>query len=175
MANRVLDPKLSQLHAHDAHHGGANDHEHVDMPLKNCLLLTSPLFLALLGWGLIVGPLSSVAIPAAALFAWTVVYTYLWTRIHRAIHGLESNWFDRAVPFFRLFRDHHLRHHVHGNVNYGTVFPMTDYLFFTWHRPRVIRGSGAKRLRRKSKGRSRAAQSSNLKMGQIGKFFFGRR
>ena len=22
MANRVLDPKLSQLHAHDAHHGG---------------------------------------------------------------------------------------------------------------------------------------------------------
>src|SRR6476661_722177 len=41
-ANRLLDPQLRQLRAHGTHHQGHNDHEFVDMPLKNCLLLTSP-------------------------------------------------------------------------------------------------------------------------------------
>ena len=103
------------------------------------------------------GPLSGVVIPALALLAWTVFYAYLWTVVHRAIHSVESNWFGRAVPIFRFFRDHHLRHHVHGTVNYGTVFPWTDYLFFTWHRPRVARGSTARRRRHKSRPRSAGA------------------
>lgn len=132
MANRLLDPSLRQLKAHGRHHQGTNEDELVDMPWKNCLLLVSPVLLLLAGWGLLVGPLASVAIPAAALLFWTVLYAYLWTRIHRAIHGVEANWFLRSGALFRFFRNHHLQHHSHATVNYGTVFPWMDYLWFTW-------------------------------------------
>ena len=144
-ANRLLDPKLRQLKAHGTHHQGTNEEEFVDMPWRNCLLLVSPLLLLLVGWGVAVGSLSSVVIPCAALLSWTILYTYLWTRIHRAIHGVETNWFQRSGFLFRFFRDHHLRHHVHATVNYGTVFPWMDYLLFTWHRPQVAAGSRARR------------------------------
>jgi hypothetical protein len=139
LANRLLDPKLSQLKVHGRHHKGNNDHEFVDMPLKNCLLLTSPAFVVLGAWGLAVGPFSAVVIPAAALFAWTVFYTYLWTCMHRAIHGVEPNWFRRCGPVFRFFRNHHLKHHANARVNFGTVFPWTDYLFFTWRDRKAAR------------------------------------
>jgi hypothetical protein len=131
-ANRLLDPKLKQLRAHGTHHRGHNDHEFVDMPLKNCLLLTSPLFLLMSGWGLAVGPLGTILIPAAALLAWCFFYSYLWNQIHRAIHGIEFNWFRQLGPIFRFFRNHHLKHHAHAGMNYGTVFPWTDYMFLTY-------------------------------------------
>lgn len=130
-ANRLLDPRLAYLKDHGAHHLGNNGREFVDMPLKNCLLITSPVLLLLGAWGLVIGPLAAVAIPAAALVAWSCFYSYLWTRIHRAIHGTERNWFARSGPVFRFFRNHHLKHHSHPKRNYGTVFPVTDYLFFT--------------------------------------------
>lgn len=132
-ANRFLDPRLTHLKNHGAHHSGQNGPEFVDMPLKNCLLLTSPVLLLLAVWGIVVGPLATVIIPCAALVVWSFVYTYLWTRIHRAIHGTEQNWFWRSGPLFRFFRNHHLKHHAHAKMNYGTVFPVTDYLFFTWY------------------------------------------
>jgi hypothetical protein len=154
MANWLLDPRLDQLKAHVTHHRGSNDDEFVNMPLKNCLLLSSPFLLLLLGGGLLAGSLTSVIIPAAAFLSWSFVYTYLWTVIHRAIHGVEHNWFRRIGPAFRFFRNHHLRHHVHAHGNYGTVFPLTDYVFFTWLggsvRPRRIvmrRRSKIKRAR----------------------------
>ena len=145
-ATRLLDPSLSQFKSHGTHHQGSNDPEMVDIPLKNCLLLTGPFFLVLAGIGLVAGSLSSVALPAAALLSWSLLYTYLWTQMHRAIHGTKANWFRRCGPVFRFFRDHHLQHHAHGAVNYGTAFPWTDYLFFTWHgwraaRPRRQRGA----------------------------------
>ncbi len=130
-ANRLLDPKLGQLKAHGAHHMGSNDHELVDMPLKNCLLLTSPAFVALVAWGLAFGSMSSIVVPLATLLSWSFFYTYLWTRVHRAIHGLEVNWFSHLGPVFRFFRDHHLTHHSNARMNYGTVFPWTDYVFLT--------------------------------------------
>jgi hypothetical protein len=145
--NRLLDPKLSQFKAHGTHHQGVNDHELVDMSLKNCLLLTSPFFLVLISWGLAVGPLSSVGIPAAALLSWSCFYTYLWTRIHRAIHEMDANWFRKSGPIFRFYRDHHLKHHRNTKSNYGTVFPWTDYLFFTWHERQVSQAACAKRRR----------------------------
>jgi hypothetical protein len=138
-ANRLLDPKLSQLHAHGAHHRGDNEEKFVDMPLKNALLLTCPFFLPLAGWGLIAGSLSSILIPSAALVFWCFLYSYLWTRMHRAIHETEANWFRSSGPLFRFFRDHHLKHHGNVHSNYGTVFPWTDYLFFTWHEWQVAR------------------------------------
>ena len=140
-ANQLLDPKLDHLKSHAAHHKGANDDEFVNTPLKDCVLLTSPALILLAVWGLAMGPFSAVVIPAAALLAWSFLYTYLWTRIHRAIHDIEANWFQRSGPVFRFFRDHHLKHHVIAKVNYGTVFPWTDYLFFTWGGRKAARTS----------------------------------
>ena len=143
-ANRLLDPQLRQLRAHGTHHQGHNDHEFVDMPLKNCLLLTSPVFLFLGGWGLSVGSFGSILIPAAALLSWCFFYSYLWNQIHRAIHGIEINWFRRTGPIFRFYRDHHLKHHVHAAMNYGTVFPWTDYVFLTCQERRVTQAANDK-------------------------------
>lgn len=131
-ANRMLDPQLAYLKNHGMHHLGENGGEYVDIPVKNCLLLTSPILLLLAAWGLAVGPLSAVLIPSVALLAWSFVYAYLWTRLHRAIHGTEQNWVQGTGCLFRFLRNHHLKHHVHAKMNYGTVFPVTDYLFFTW-------------------------------------------
>ena len=139
MANRLLDPKLSQLHAHGTHHEGGNGQEFVDMPWRNCLLLASPFFVLLRRLGIGRGFHFERRDSRRALLSWTIIYTYLWTRIHRAIHGVENNWVRRNRRVYRFFRDHHLRHHVNDSVNYGTVFPWTDYVFFTWHRPTKIR------------------------------------
>jgi Fatty acid hydroxylase superfamily len=140
-ANQLLDAKLDHLKSHEAHHNGANDGEFVDIPLKDCALLTSPAFILLIVWGLAMGPFSAVVIPAAALLAWTLLYSYLWTRIHRAIHGTEANWFRRSGRLFRFFRDHHFEHHVNAKVNFGAVFPWTDYLFITLRDRKSARAS----------------------------------
>jgi hypothetical protein len=141
--NRVLDPQGVQLTAHTAHHAGADDGEFVDIPLRNCLILSTPVFLAAAVWGLAVGSWTVVLSPAAAMLAWCFLYTYLWTRLHRAIHGVERNWIARSGPLFRYFRNHHLRHHRNERVNYGTLFPWTDYVFFTARGRRPLRAPRA--------------------------------
>ncbi|MEQ8789343.1 MAG: sterol desaturase family protein [Pirellulaceae bacterium] len=132
--NHWLDRKGVQLEAHTAHHGGANGGEFVDIPLRNCLLLATPVLLTLAVWGLATGSWRAVVAPTAAMLAWCFLYSFLWSHLHRAIHGVEHNWLARGGPVFRFFRNHHLRHHVNAGVNYGTLFPWTDYLFFTWRR-----------------------------------------
>lgn len=129
-ANRWLDPNLEQLESHRAHHRGANDDDLLDVPLKYCLMLTSPAFAVLFLCGLSTG-FTAVLIPAAALLAWCFLYPLLWARVHRAIHGLEANWFQRLGPVYRFYRDHHLMHHATAKANYGTIFPCTDILFST--------------------------------------------
>ena len=52
--------------------------------------------------------------------------------MHRAIHGIESNWFRYLGPLYRFYRRHHLQHHHQPRTNFGTLFPVTDYVFFTW-------------------------------------------
>jgi hypothetical protein len=131
-ANRLLDENLAHLKAHRMHHRGANDHEYVDMTLQDCLMLTGPFFFLLAVWGLAIGSAAAVAIPTAALLAWCLCYSYLWTRVHRAIHGVETNWFVGCGRVFRFYRYHHLTHHVNARVNFGALFPWTDYLLFTW-------------------------------------------
>jgi hypothetical protein len=106
---RILDPKLEHLKDHGA----------------------SPLFILLAAWGLATGALTAVATPGAALLIWIFVHAYLWTRIHRAIHGIEANWFGRTGPLLRFYRARHLKHHANARVNFGAVFPWTDYLFLT--------------------------------------------
>lgn len=131
-SNPALDPDLCQLKAHGKHHQGDNGLDFVDVPLLNTLRLTAPLFLIVLLGGLVAGQAASTLSPAAALLSWTVFYVYLWNRMHRAIHGVETNWFRRTGPLYRFYRRHHLRHHHQPRTNFGTVFPITDYLFFTW-------------------------------------------
>jgi len=140
-SNRWLDPKRVQFAAHATHHAGANSGEFVDIPLRNCLLLATPVLVTLAVWALVLGSWSAVIVPGAAMLAWCFIYTYLWSRLHRAIHGVERNWFARSGPVFRLYRKHHLRHHVDARVNYGTLFPWTDYVFFTWRSRKLIRAS----------------------------------
>lgn len=140
-ANPPLDPDLCQLKAHGKHHQGDNGLDYVDVPLLNTLRLTAPLFLIVFLCGLVAGQAASTLAPAAALLAWTVFYVYLWNRMHRAIHGVETNWFRRCGPLYRFYRRHHLRHHHQPRTNFGTVFPITDYVFCTWattrHRARA--------------------------------------
>jgi hypothetical protein len=143
-SNRWLDRKGEQLEAHATHHAGANSGEFVDIPLRNCLLLATPVLVTLAVWALMVGSWSAVILPGVAMLAWCFLYTYLWTRLHRAIHGVERNWFARGGPVFRFFRNHHLRHHANAGVNYGTLFPWTDYLFFTWRRRKPSRAMPAR-------------------------------
>jgi sterol desaturase/sphingolipid hydroxylase (fatty acid hydroxylase superfamily) len=138
-SNRWLDRKGEQLEAHTAHHAGANSSEFVDIPLRNCLLLATPVLLTLVVWALVVGSWSAVILPVGAMLAWCFLYSYLWSRLHRAIHGVEQNWFARSGPVFRFYRNHHLRHHVNESVNYGTLFPWTDYVFFTCRSRKPIR------------------------------------
>ena len=99
--------------------------------MRNGLRLTAPFILCVLVWGYVVGPAASIVAPVLALLTWCLVYPYLWNRMHRAIHDLEENWFRRSGPIFRFFLNHHLQHHAHARVNYGTVFPWTDYVFRT--------------------------------------------
>ena len=144
-ANRLLDPKLVQLRTHGKHHQGVNHRDLVDVPVRNGLRLTAPFLLCVLVWGYVVGPAASIVAPALALLTWSFVYAYLWNRMHRAIHDVEGNWFRRSGPIFRFFLNHHLQHHAHANVNYGTVFPWTDYLFFTYASRRVGRNLSSTR------------------------------
>jgi hypothetical protein len=130
-ANWLLDPKLLQLRAHGKHHQGSNDRDLVDMPVLNGLRLTAPFLLGVLAYGYLVGPATGIIAPALALLTWSFFYAYLWNRMHRAIHGIEDNWFRRSGPIYRFFLNHHVQHHTHANTNYGTVFPWTDYVFRT--------------------------------------------
>jgi uncharacterized membrane protein YgcG len=161
LANRLLDPKLQQLKSHGKHHKGANAAEFIDVPLKNCLLLTSPAFLVLVVWGLAVGPWTAVLIPMAALLTWSFLYKYLWARMHRAIHDVESNWFQHCGPVFRFFRNHHLKHHANAHLNYGTVFPWTDYLFFTWRERKASAARPKSSSGHSSGGHSSSGHSSS--------------
>jgi ubiquinone/menaquinone biosynthesis C-methylase UbiE len=143
--NRWLDPNLEQLRAHGKHHQGMNHHDLVDVPVRNGLRLTAPVILCVLVWGFFVGPVASIIAPVLALLSWNFIYPYLWNRMHRAIHDLEANWFRRSGPIFRFFSNHHLQHHAQANVNFGTVFPWTDYLFGTRAKGPVGRSRSAAR------------------------------
>ena len=128
---RLLDPALYHRLSHREHHRGSLHHEFVDTTPKDCLLPTMPAWLGLAAWAFAVGPWHSVVIPMAALLAWALLYAWLWTRIHRAIHGVEHNWFERSGIVFRFFSTHHLKHHRTAGVNFGAVFPWTDLVFGT--------------------------------------------
>jgi hypothetical protein len=129
--NRWLDPKQIQLRSHGAHHQGVDNADFIDMPVRNCILLTAPLMLVTLCVTAVTGAWAIGIAVAMSLLAWCFFYAWAWTVIHRAIHETGAAWFRRTGPLFRYYYDHHMGHHDRVATNFGTVFPMTDYLFGT--------------------------------------------
>ena len=48
-------------------------------------------------------------------------HSYVWSKLHRAQHGLEENW-TRHVPWFAELKRHHLDHHIRPSRNFAVVF-----------------------------------------------------
>lgn len=71
---------------------------------------------------------------AAILAAAYLGHPLLWTKLHRAIHGLEDNW-TKSLWFYDLIAHHHWEHHRRPGKNFGALFIFTDYLFGTASRP----------------------------------------
>jgi len=135
--NRWLDPKQVQLRAHVAHHQGEDNADFIDTPVRNCVILTAPFMVVTLGVTAITGAWAIGAMVAMSLLAWCFVYAWAWTVIHRSIHETGAAWFRGTGPVFRYYYDHHMGHHDRVGTNFGTLFPMTDYLFGTVARARA--------------------------------------
>lgn len=106
------------------HHKNERLDMNIDMPIHHHLIAGSPLLLGsfFLGWSAIAALLT--------IFIW---HSYFWTKLHRAIHGLEDNWIGRSW-FYPAFRDQHINHHKNPTTNYGVTALWTDRLFGTVYR-----------------------------------------
>ncbi len=107
-------------HAIDHHFHGRNN-KNIDLPVYYHLIIGSPLiiFLALV---------DPVALVPLMIVFW--MHSYLWTKIHRATHGLESNWISQT-RWYKTFENHHLMHHKYPGKNFGVVYIFMDYVFGT--------------------------------------------
>jgi hypothetical protein len=107
-------------HAILHHKHGRND-LNIDLPVRNHVLLSLPLIIAL-----------AIYAPVG-LLAWSIIicyHSYLWTKAHRMIHGLEYNWMAKW-GFYHDIREHHEKHHEHPNRNFGVCFFFVDRLMGT--------------------------------------------
>ena len=123
---RVMHKKtwfVSAWHRHVVeHHGKKRTDINVDMPFSIPQMAAVPVYivLAIFGQWLVMG----------IVFALLLFYSYVWTKLHRAMHGLEDNWLGRSRGF-GYWCDHHLAHHNHPSKNLATVFPWMDALLGT--------------------------------------------
>ena len=110
------------------HHRDRRNDQNVDLPVRTHFI-----------WGLPLIAASGYLDPVGAIVFCLcfVCHAVLWTKIHRAIHGLENNWTLR-LWFYRAIERHHLEHHRRPGRNFGAVFPFTDRLFGTFSRPERI-------------------------------------
>jgi hypothetical protein len=122
--DRIGLRRVFHRHAGVHHRDGRND-LNVDLPLRTHFLWGWPALLAA-AWFDLAG--------AGVLAACFVAHAVLWTKMHRAIHGLEENW-TQALWFYGAVRRHHLEHHRRPARNFGAVFFFTDRLFRTASRP----------------------------------------
>ncbi len=115
-------PSIRLFYWHAIRHHNAGDNSvNVDIPVWQCALVALP-------W-LVAFAFLSPWLLAAGCGA-VVFYSRLWTRVHRAIHGLERNWAER-LPTYAAWRRHHEGHHERPGRNFGTLFIFTDRLFGT--------------------------------------------
>ena len=103
------------------HHGKGRNDINIDLPMYLHLTVGSPLVLLSFYYGF----LSFVTLMLVFMF-----HSYMWTKLHRAIHDLEDNW-TKKIKYFYKFKLHHELHHKRTGKNFGVVFLFTDILFRT--------------------------------------------
>lgn len=109
------------FHDHAVKHHGGDNTTNIDLPLWIHLIFGWPLIVFIGWWD---------AFGAIILFATFAAHSYFWTKLHRMFHNLEQNWLIYC-PFYMAYEAHHLVHHSNPTKNFGTVFPITDYIFRT--------------------------------------------
>lgn len=60
----------------------------------------------------------------------TLIHHFLWNAIHEEMHMPQGRWFSRCWAY-RVWREHHLRHHVYPKSNFNVIFIWGDYLLGT--------------------------------------------
>ena len=119
--NRSYLPKwIFDNHTIEHHYHKRND-INIDLSVGIHLVVGSPLIIGCYFWGLS----CLLALLCAFLF-----HALVWTKIHRAIHGIENNW-TQKLKWFTKFKAHHELHHKRPGKNFGVVFLFTDYIFGT--------------------------------------------
>jgi len=103
------------------HHGKQRNDINIDLPLHNHIIVGSPLLIG----AACVSDLCFVAL--MCIFAF---HSYTWTKVHRAIHGLETNWIMKT-RYYKMAKAHHELHHDRPSKNFGVVFLFTDNFFRT--------------------------------------------
>ena len=116
--------EVFQKHAIVHHRDGRND-LNVDLPIRTHFV-----------WGFPLIAISTYfsSIGATVLCLCFISHAILWTRLHRAIHELESNWTKRLWCYHAV-KCHHLEHHRKPGHNFGAVFIFMDRFFGTYSRP----------------------------------------
>ena len=119
---KILPKWIFEHHAIEHHKNERND-MNIDLPVWNHLIIGSPL---------IVGAFF-VGLPCLlALLSVFVFHSYTWTKIHRGIHNLETNWIMKRFPwYYGCAKKHHELHHHRPGKNFGVVYLFTDYIFRT--------------------------------------------
>ena len=108
-------------HAVDHHRDDRND-LNIDLPFYIHLVVGSPiLFLSYYYFGII---------SMSCLLAIFYYHSYVWTHMHRAIHGIKDHWIGNT-KYYERAKKHHLDHHKRPAKNFGVVFLWTDYVFGT--------------------------------------------
>ena len=112
-----------QEHAVEHHAKGRTD-LNIDMPFKwyytYGLVFLIPFFA--LDW-----------VGGICLFVVFRCHSYIWTKLHRAFHGLEDNW-TKKTRIYQYLYEHHMNHHRKPNTNFNVVFLWVDALLGTKYR-----------------------------------------
>ena len=103
------------------HHINDRKDTNIDLPVHYHLIIGSPL----IAWACFMGRPCLLALLGVFMF-----HSYVWTKVHRGIHGLEQNWLMRT-KYYKRAKKHHELHHQSWGKNFGIVFPFTDILFRT--------------------------------------------
>lgn len=104
------------------HHGRHRNDINIDLPVTNHLIIGLPYIILVYVIGGIIAVVSIIIVFA--------IHSYVWTKMHRGIHGIETNWLTKT-RYYEYCKKHHEQHHTKPNTNFGVVFPITDYIFFT--------------------------------------------
>lgn len=103
------------------HHGKGRNDVNIDINALSVSASVIPLliFAFFLGWAWV-----------AFVLVASICYAALWSSLHESYHGISENWVTK-LPFYSVWRKHHLLHHEQPKRNFGTVFIFTDRLFGT--------------------------------------------